>query len=60
MLSHSPGMGLEIGLCRRLALLPQGLGAAAVAHQHRIAAIDGLEHQPRQRAALAPASASRK
>ena len=53
------GVRLEIGLRRRLALLAQRLGPPPVAHEHRIGAVDRLEHEPRQRPP-SPPSASRK
>ena len=47
------GMGLEVGLRRGLALVLQGLGAAQVAHNQRVGAVDALQHQAGQLAALA-------
>ncbi len=47
------GVGLEVGLSRLLALLPQGLCAPPVADKDRIGAVHGLEDQPRERPALA-------
>ena len=53
MLSQSRGVGLEVGLRGRLALVLQSFGAAQVAHDQRVGAIDALEHQPGKLAALA-------